>query len=89
MKSFIEINISVNGVAYHGASGRHVGSTVWRESIIIINRDDGDIPHIESIAVDSIVDVQDIGLPGTFSGDYQYLGGNNRQYIFRRSSQDI
>jgi len=89
MNKFSQIDISIDGVAYHDASGRHVGSNTWRESIIIINRDEGGIPHIESIPVDSTVDVQDIGLPGTFSGDYQYLGGNDRQYIFRRSNQTI
>ncbi|PLR20363.1 MULTISPECIES: hypothetical protein [Pantoea] len=89
MASFQKIDISINGVSYPDAYGRHVGKPEWRESIIVIEREGGEIAHLEAIPLDSVVDVQDTGLPGTFSGEYQYIGGNYRQYIFRLSNQKI
>jgi hypothetical protein len=89
MINFQDIDISINGVDYRGASGRHVGNPTWRESIIIVSRSDSEIAHLEAIPLDSVVVVQDIGLPGSFAGDYQYIGGNYRQYIFRLSNSNI
>lgn len=89
MRGFQQIDISINGIDYPGASGRHVGIPKWRESIIVIDKDDGEIAHLETIPLDSIVDVESIGFTGNFSGEYQYIGGNNRQYIFRLSNPDL
>lgn len=88
MRSFQQIDISINGVTYLGASGRHVGNPKWRESIIVVDRIDGEIADLEAIPLDSIVNVQDIG-SSNFSGDYQYIGSNYRQYIFRLSNPNI
>lgn len=89
MRSFQPIEVSIDGEDYHDAIGRHVGNPVWRESIIIVSREDGEIAHLEGIPLDSIVSIQDIGLPGGYAGDYQYIGGNYKQYIFRLSNQRI
>ncbi|MDU4128679.1 MULTISPECIES: hypothetical protein [Pantoea] len=84
--NFQHIDVSINGIAYSGALGRHIDNPAFHEAIIIVEREDADIAHLESIPLDSIVEVKDDGGPYTFAGSYQYVGGNYRQYIFRLSN---